>query len=122
MQILSTALLLTWTGGVLQVTQAGLFGDPVDQLARLAVLVAGRQVQRGQLLGRVLVQHQALVHHHRRGEAVLWGTAGQCFVRTSAEACLSRQNVSPWLHRESPQRRRKKDDGEFKQRKDKSRD
>lgn len=53
-------------------TQARLFGDAEDELARLAVLVAGRQLQRGQLLHRVLIQHQALVHHHGRRKTVLW--------------------------------------------------
>lgn len=72
----------TWTSSVLQVTQAGLFGDPVDELARLTVLVAGGQMQRGQLLGRVFVQHQAFVHHHRGREAVLWRTAGQDSCKT----------------------------------------
>lgn len=62
----------TWAADVLQVAQARLPGQPVEQLAGFAVLVAGRQLQRGQLLGRVLVQHQALVHHHARGEVVLW--------------------------------------------------
>lgn len=66
----------TWTGGVLQVTQAGLFGDAVDELARFAVLVAGGQLQRGQLLHRVLIQHQAFVHHHGRGKMVLWRRGG----------------------------------------------
>lgn len=63
----------TWTGDVLQVTQAGLLGQAVDELAGFAVLVAGRQLQRGQLLHRVLVQHQALVDHHAGRKVVLWG-------------------------------------------------
>lgn len=41
---------VTWTGGMLQVTQARLFGDAVDEFARFAVLVAGRQLQGCQLL------------------------------------------------------------------------
>ena len=56
--------------------QARLLGDAVDELAGLAVLVAGRQLQRGYLLGGVLVQHQAFVHHHGRREAVLWVVGG----------------------------------------------
>lgn len=67
----------TWTGGVLQATQARLFGDPIDELARFTVLVAGGQMQRGQLLRRVFVQRHAFVHHHRRREAVLWRGAGE---------------------------------------------
>lgn len=54
-------------------TQARLFGDAVDELAWLAVLVAGRQLQRGQLLHGVFIQHQAFVHHHGRRKTVLWG-------------------------------------------------
>lgn len=77
MQIIFSFMVYTWTGGVLQVTQARLFGDPIDELARFAVLVAGRQMQRGQLLRRVLVQRHAFVHHHRRREAVLWRGAGE---------------------------------------------
>lgn len=63
----------TWTADVLQVTQAGLLGQAVDELAGFAVLVAGRQLQRGQLLHGVLVQHQALVDHHAGRKVVLWG-------------------------------------------------
>lgn len=62
----------TWTADVLKVTQAGLLGQAVDELAGLAVLVAGRQLQRGQLLHRVLVQHQTLVDHHAGRKVVLW--------------------------------------------------
>lgn len=56
---------------MLQVTQAGLLGQAEDELAGFTVLVAGRQLQRGQLLHRVLVQHQALVDHHAGREVVL---------------------------------------------------
>lgn len=69
---LSSFRLSTWIGGVLQVTQARLLCDPIDELGRFAVLVAGRQIQRGQLLCRVFIQDHALVHHHRRRETVLW--------------------------------------------------
>lgn len=79
----------TWAGGVLQVTQARLFGDPVDELARLAVLVAGGQMQRGQLLGRVLVQRHAFVHRHRGRETVLWGGKNGS-IRTAEVAFLTR--------------------------------
>lgn len=56
---------------MLEVAQAGLFGNSVDELARLTVLVTGRQLQRGQLLHRVFIQHQAFVYHHRWREMVL---------------------------------------------------
>lgn len=62
----------TWAAAVLQVAQAGLLGEAVDQLGRLAVLVAGGQLHGGQLLHGVLVQHQTFVHHHRGRETVLW--------------------------------------------------
>ena len=62
----------TWAVGVLQVTQARLFGDAIDELPRLTVLIAGRQLQRGQLLHRVFIQNQAFVYHHRRRKTVLW--------------------------------------------------
>lgn len=44
-------MIYTWVSGMLQVTQAWLFGDPIDELARFAVLVTGGQMQCGQLLG-----------------------------------------------------------------------
>lgn len=67
----------TWLSGVLQVTQAWLSDDPIDELAGFTVLVAGGQMQRGQLLCRVFVQHHAFVHHHRRRQAILWVGAGE---------------------------------------------
>lgn len=63
----------TGVGGELQVSEGGLLGEAVEQLAGFAVLVAGRQLQRGQFLHRVLVQDQAFVDHHRWRQAVLWG-------------------------------------------------
>lgn len=68
----NTDMVATWAGGVLQVTQVWLFGDAVNKLAWLAVLVASWQLQCGQLLHRVFIQHQAFVHHHRRRKTVLW--------------------------------------------------
>lgn len=67
---------LTRVGHVLQLPEARRFGDPVDELARLAVLVAGRQLQGGQLLDGVLIQHQAFVHIHRGRKVVLCSTGG----------------------------------------------
>lgn len=93
MQIIFNFTVYTWTRGVLQVTQAGLFGDPIDELARFTVLVAGGQMQRGQLLRRVFVQRHAFVHHHRRREAVLWRGAGENLsgrVRWRVSFCLDR--------------------------------
>lgn len=66
----------TGVGGELQVSEGSLLGEAVEQLAGFAVLVAGRQLQRGQFLHRVLVQDQAFVDHHRWRQAVLWGGGG----------------------------------------------
>lgn len=74
---------------MLQATQARLFGDPVDELARLAVLVAGGQMQRGQLPGRVLVQRHAFVHRHRGRETVLWGGGRNGSIRTAEVAFVT---------------------------------
>lgn len=90
-------------------TQAGLLGEAVDQLARLAVLIAGRQLQRGQLLRRVLVQHQAFVHRHGRREAVFWGGERDTTIypkadsntrdEFSSENQLKREKIKPKFRR-----------------------
>lgn len=42
----------TGVGGELQVSEGSLLGEAVEQLAGFAVLVAGRQLQRGQFLNK----------------------------------------------------------------------
>ena len=74
---ISISIVVTWVSDVLQVAQVELLGDGEQQLGRLAVLVAGRQLQGGQFLSAVLVQDQALVHLHHRGQSVHWEKRGQ---------------------------------------------